>query len=133
MPQYLSSEWFAAAQAAIDASQEVAGAVRGQTATLEQHVRDAPAGAGGGAGEVVYHLAFADGAVRVVEGPAPAADVTITCDYATSAAMQRGELSQVQAFMTGKVRATGNLPKVMGLQGAQGALTAALASVETTY
>src|SRR5687767_12267502 len=127
MAKYLSAEWIAAANEALSSSEALANATRGQRATIQQNIE------GGPDGEIVVHVAVDDGTVSFNAGPAPAPDVTIRTDYETSAAMQSGELNQMSAFMTGRIKPEGNMMKIMGLQGAQGAIDAALKSVETEF
>ncbi len=48
-------------------------------------------------------------------GEAPDAEATLTSSYSDAVAVAKGELNAQQAFMTGKVRATGNMAKLMSL------------------
>jgi putative sterol carrier protein len=48
-------------------------------------------------------------------GDAPEPEVTMTSSYADSTAVAKGEVNAQTAFMTGKVRATGNMAKLMSL------------------
>lgn len=127
MPQYLTRDWIDQANTALSSTPSIAAATQGQSACIQQEI------AGGPLGDVTLHLRFDDGTVSFAEGPAEAADVTVRTDYETSAAMNRGEQNQMAAFMAGKVKAEGNLMKVMSLQGAQGAIDEALTQVDTTY
>ena len=50
-----------------------------------------------------------------------------------AAALARGELSPVTAFMTGRLKIGGNLGLILGLQGALAQLPAAMAKLEIEY
>jgi len=129
MPRYLSPEWFEAAQAAIDASGAAGGATVDPPVVV-QHVVT-----GGMAGDVTYHVRVNGDGIRIEAGDDPDATVVFIEDYATAAAIGRGELSAQGAFMTGRIRATGDLPRLVEqsdlFQGLEDVL-AALRS-ETSY
>jgi hypothetical protein len=98
MSRYLSPEWFtaAAASAATAAPAEV---------VLEQVVEDGPEG------RITYRVEVADNGARIV-WPVPAAaadaDLRISCDWMTSVAIARGEMSTQKALMEGRLRVKGN-------------------------
>jgi putative sterol carrier protein len=48
-------------------------------------------------------------------GDAQEPEVTMTTSYPDTVAIAKGEVNAQQAFMTGKVRATGNMAKLMSL------------------
>ena len=56
-----------------------------------------------------WHLAIADGAARVHAGAAETPGATIKASASDFLAMLSGELDGTRAFMTGRVRASGNL------------------------
>ena len=60
-------------------------------------------------------------------------DATITQSYDSAAALARGELSPVTAFMTGKLKIAGNMGMILGLQGALAQLPAAMAKIDVEY
>jgi putative sterol carrier protein len=60
-------------------------------------------------------------------------DATITQDYDTAVALSRNELTGTAAYMSGKLRVSGDLMKLMQLQGALGQLPAALKDLEVEY
>ena len=71
---------------------------------------------GGPEGDVKYVQKWDKG--HLVEsklGEDPDAEVTMTVGYADSVAIAKGEVGAQQAFMTGKVRAAGNMAKLMSL------------------
>ena len=127
MARFLTTEWADAVVAALKASDDVRSALTDVHLTMQQVVTDAPDG------EVKYWTRFDDGNVEAAIGEAPDADVTITQDYETAAAMNRGELNAQAAFMQGKLKVTGNMGKLLQNQGAVSATGPVLASVPTEY
>jgi alkyl sulfatase BDS1-like metallo-beta-lactamase superfamily hydrolase len=95
--RYLSPEWFDEINAV--AAEEVD--VGGLRLVVQQVVTDGPDG------EVRYAVRIEGGHVRVVPGEAADADVTVTEDHETATAVARGELAAPAAFMTGRIRVTG--------------------------
>ncbi|TMK96364.1 MAG: SCP2 sterol-binding domain-containing protein [Actinobacteria bacterium] len=66
------------------------------------------------------------------DSPEPV-DATITQDYETAAAMSKNELSGTAAYMSGKLRVSGDLMKLMQLQGALGQMPTALKGIDVDY
>jgi hypothetical protein len=129
MPRYLSPEWLEAAQRAIDARASRPGAAAGVDIVV-QHV------VGGGVdGDVTYHVRLADDGVSIREGEAPDPTVVFSEDYATAAAISRGELSAQSAFITGRIKVHGDLPRLVEQSRAFGEIEDALAGLrsETSY
>ena len=128
MPRFLTEEWFEDLRAAATGD-DVRTATRSVRLTLRQVVT------GGPDGEVQYAIAIADGDVAVRPDDAGPADATFTEDYDTAAAINRGELSPQEAFMTGRIRVSGNVGVLLASQEALAGLAPALASVAptTTY
>jgi putative sterol carrier protein len=60
-------------------------------------------------------------------------DATITQDYDSAVALARGELNPVSAYMTGKLRISGNLMMLMGLQAALAELPRVMAEMDVDY
>lgn len=55
------------------------------------------------------HQVLADGTLRTIEGPAAAPDVTVAMRDDDLVALFRGDLSPMVAFMTGRLRVTGDV------------------------
>jgi hypothetical protein len=129
VPRYLSSEWFDAAQAAIDAAGAASGSLA-DPAIVVQHVVT-----GAGDGDVTYHLRHEDGTVRLQRGAAGDAAVVFTESYDTAAAIARGDLSAQTAFMAGRIRVRGDLSRLMEQSEAFRDIEGVLAGLrsETTY
>ena len=85
------------------------------------------------AGEAAWTVRVAGGRIAVDRDPA--ADVTLTTDPETAAALVRGELATQDAFAAGRLRLGGDLQKLLAATGALGGLDAAYAGVRasTTY
>jgi putative sterol carrier protein len=94
--RFLSEAWFddVAAMAPIDDRTSL---------TLQQVVTDAPEG------EVRYHVRVSEGRAAIYVGQAARPDATFTEDYATAAAVARGELSVQAALLAGRIRIGGNM------------------------
>ncbi len=105
--QFLSDEWMASATETLAAHEGFSGAIDGVDLSIQFVVTDAPAG------EVNYHLDIADGSSTMESGSKDDADVTVTNDYETAAAIAKGELNTQMAFMTGKLKVAGNMAKLM--------------------
>jgi putative sterol carrier protein len=66
-------------------------------------------------------------------GSTEGADVTVKQSYETAAAISKGELNTQTAFMTGKLKVSGNLAKLMMHQGAIQQWGAAVSDIEVEY
>jgi putative sterol carrier protein len=93
--RYLSEAWFD------EVSATTPTGIDGLT--LQQVVTGTPDG------DVRYHVRVSDGTAWVRSGQAPAPDATFTEDYATAAAVARGELSVHAALLEGRIRVAGNM------------------------
>jgi putative sterol carrier protein len=127
MAKFLSEQWADDVLTALNGSEDVRGAVKGVQLCIQQVVTVAPEG------EVKYWTKLDDGKVEGAIGEAPDADVTITEDYDTAVAMNKGELNAQAAFMQGKLKVTGNMGKLLQNQGAMQALGPVLSSVPADY
>jgi len=84
-------------------------------------------------GDVSWTVRVADGRVSVDRDEA--ADVTITTDRDTAAALVRGELATQDAFAAGRLRLGGDLATLLAAAGGLAGLDAAYAGVraDTSY
>ncbi|MGH2734592.1 MAG: SCP2 sterol-binding domain-containing protein [Actinomycetota bacterium] len=126
--KYLTEEWATAMTDAINSSDDFKSAASGQSAKLQQVVTDTPDG-----GETKYYFNLEGGSATVGLGELEGAEATISQNYETSVALDKGELNPQQAFMQGKIKVTGNMMKLMQLQGVINALPKAASSVERDY
>ena len=125
MARYLSPDWFDEINAAAAADTDTGG-VR---LVIQQVVTDGPEG------DVRYAVRIEDGSVAVVPGEAADAHVTVTEDHATAVAVAKGELAAPAAFMTGRIRVTGDTGVLLEAQPVLQRLDAVFAGVRerTTY
>jgi putative sterol carrier protein len=109
--KYLSDEYMEAATTELNANSDFLNAITNVTMGLQFHVTEAPAG------EIDYYLNIADGAATMATGALDGADVSITSTYETTVALANGELNTQMAFMTGKIKVSGNMAVLMMNQG----------------
>ena len=118
--QYLSDEWATAVQDALNANDAFKSAAGSQTAKIQQVVTTPD-------GEKKYWFKLDGGAVSIGTGDlGEPADATITQDYDTAVALSKNELTGTAAYMSGKIKVSGDLMKLMQLQGVLGQMPQAL-------
>ena len=125
--KYLSDEWAKAVEGALNSSDAFKSAAGSQSAKIQQVVT-------GSDGEQKYWFKLEGGqaALGIGELGEPV-DATITQDYETAVALSKNELTPTAAYMSGKLRVSGDLMKLMQLQGALGQMPAALKDVDVEY
>ncbi|MBI4258971.1 MAG: SCP2 sterol-binding domain-containing protein [Actinobacteria bacterium] len=124
--KFLSEEWTQAVQEALNANEAFQRAAGSQTAKIVQVV-NAPDG------EVRYWFKLEGGKAELGLGEVEGPDATITQDYDTAVALSKNELTGTAAYMSGKLKVSGDLMKLMQLQGALGQLPQALKDVEVDF
>ena len=129
MPRYLSAEWFERAQHAVSEKGVRGGATDGTDLVVQQHVT------GGPDGDVAYHVDVHGGEVQIASGVAEQPTVTFIQDWDTASAIGKGELSAQGAFMAGRIRVRGDLPRLVSGGDVFGHLDDVLADLRshTTY
>ena len=125
--KFLSDEWLSEVESRLNGSEAFQNAAKGQAARLQQQVAGAPAG------DVGYGFVLDGGKVQLAKGEIENPEATISQDYATAVAMSKQEITGQQAFMQGKLKVSGNLMKIMQLQGTFTAMPAALEGFEVEY
>lgn len=124
--KFLSDEWAHALKTELNRSEAFRAAAAGQRATIQQVIT-------GVDGDTHYWITIGDGAIDLGVGDVEGEDATITQSYDSAAALAKGELSPVTAFMTGKLKIAGNMGLILGLQGALAQLPAAMAKIDVEY
>lgn len=105
--KFLSPEWLSEVTTALESHQGFQDAVQGIEMGIQFNVMDAPFGDTG------YHLVITPQAVTIALGVREDLDITITQDYETASSIMRGDLNVQAAFITGKIKVSGNLAKLM--------------------
>lgn len=126
--QFLSEEYVAAAQEALDEHEGFQEAIAGKELAVHFHVTDTPGG-----DDIDYHVTVADDAAQVGMGGLDEPDVKFTNSYETAVGISTGELNTQMAFMTGKVKVSGDMAKLMLNVGMLGEFTSAMSGIETDY
>ena len=124
--QYLSEEWAQAVQDALNANPAFKSAIGSQSAKLQQVVTTSD-------GEKRYWFKLDGGEASLGIGDIDEPNATVTQDYDTAVALSKNELTGTAAYMSGKLRVSGDLMKIMQLQGALAQMPAALASLDIEY
>ena len=126
--KFLTDEWAQEMTNSLNASDEFQSAASNQQTKLQQVVTDTPDG-----GEGKYYFTLEGGKAQVGVGEITDADATITQNYETAVAINKSELNAQQAFMQGKLKISGNMMKLMQLQGVFNAMPKAVGDVEVEY
>ncbi len=125
--QFLSQEWAAAVTEALNAHAGFKSAIGTAELGIQFNTADAPAG------DISYFLKASGGRADLAVGVLDNPDVTVGQIYATASAISQGELNTQTAFMTGKLKVSGNLAKLMMHQAAITQWGAAVAGIEVEY
>jgi putative sterol carrier protein len=84
-------------------------------------------------GETAYYLSSSGGSTSMALGELENPDVTVKQSYDTASAISRGEMNTQTAFMTGKLKVSGNLAKLMMHQSAIQQWGAAVSQLDVEY
>jgi len=124
--KFLSDEWAQQLTEKLNASDAFKQAAGTQTVKLQQVVNTPD-------GETKYYFKLEEGVAEVALGEIDGAESTITQDYDTAVALSKSELSPTAAYMSGKIKVSGDLMKLMQLQGIFAALPGVLAEMDIEY
>lgn len=105
--RYLSLDWIDALTRAVASSDDMAGLAGKHTVGITQTVL------GGPEGDVTYHLQIADGRASFGPGPAQPEDVRFEQEWETAVAVATHQLNAQKAFITGRIRLTGDSHKLI--------------------
>lgn len=125
--QFLSPEYCEAGTRLLSADADVRSAIDGVEVSLLYAVRDGPGG------DFAYHIAVSGGEVELGRGEIENPSATVKSTYDTAAKIARRELSNQVAFLTGKVRISGNLGALMKHTSTLDLLQEKLGSLDTVY
>ena len=124
--QFLSEAWTTELKSRLNATDSFRKAAGSTSATLQQVIT-------GSDGERRYWIRIQGGSIDMGQGEIQAPDATITQDYDTAVALARSELNPVTAFMSGKLRISGNMMLLMQLQGAISELPKVMQEMDVDY
>lgn len=124
--KFLSPEWAEQVKGALNADDAFRAAAGGAGATLQQVIT-------GAGGETHYWITIGNGEIDMGVGDVERPDATVTQSYETAVSLAKSELSPVTAFMTGKIKVSGNMGLLLGLQGALTRLPVVMAALDVEY
>lgn len=127
MSKFLSEEWAAEATEALNAHDGFKNAIGAADLGIQFQTTDAPDG------EVNYYLSTSGGNANLSIGELEGADVTVKQNYDTAVGIAKGELNTQTAFMTGKLKVSGNLAKLMMHQSAVQQWSAAVSDMDVEF
>ena len=127
MSQFLSEEWTNDVSTALANHDGFKNAMGAADLGIQFVTEDGPDG------QVDYYLASSGGVSNMALGTLDNPDVTVTQNYETATAISKGELNTQTAFMTGKLKVSGNLAKLMMHQAAIQQWAAAVSELDVDY
>lgn len=127
MSKFLSEAWAKDVTSALNSHQGFKNAIGAADLGIQFHTEDAPDG------DIDYFLKTSGGTANLALGSLDDADVTVKQSYDTAAAISKGELNTQSAFMSGKLKVSGNLAKLMMHQSAIQQWAAAVSTLEVEY
>ena len=124
---FLSEEWARAVTDALNAHPGFKSSMGSADLTIQFHTTGSPNG------DINYNMTTSQGVAQLELGQAVDPDVTIGQTYETATAISKGDLNTQTAFMTGKIKVSGNLAKLMMHQKAIGEWGSAVKGLDVTY
>jgi len=125
--KFLSEDWAQDVTNALGSHEGFKNAIGAADLGIQFETADGPDG------ETNYYLSAAGGNTTLVIGDLEGADVTVKQSYETAVAIAKGELNTQTAFMTGKLKVSGNLAKLMMHQNAIAQWGAAIGDLDVEY
>lgn len=127
MSRFLSDEWASEVTSALNSHDGFKNAIGEAELGIQFNTTDAPDG------EVDYYLHAGGGNATMALGTLEGADVTVRQTYDTATAISKGDMNTQTAFMTGKLKVSGNLAKLMMHQGAIQQWASAVSGLDVEY
>ena len=127
MSKFLSEEWASDVTSALNGHEGFKNAIGVADLGIQFVTEDGPEG------EVDYYLSTGGGTATMELGDLESPDVTVKQSYDTAVAISKGELNTQTAFMTGKLKVSGNLAKLMMHQSAIAQWGAAVSELDVEY
>lgn len=127
MSKFLSEEWASDVTTALNSHEGFKNAIGAADLGIQFHTE------GGPDGDVDYYLKSSGGTSNMAIGTLEDADVTVKQSYETATSIAKGDLNTQTAFMTGKLKVSGNLAKLMMHQAAIQQWGAAVSELDVEY
>lgn len=127
MSKFLTEEWAQDVTTALNNHEGFKNAIGGADFAIQFETEDAPDG------DVNYYLKTSEGTTNLAIGTLDDPDVTVKQSYDTAVAISKGDLNTQTAFMTGKLKVSGNLAKLMMHQSAVQQWATAVAELDAEY
>jgi len=124
--KFLSKEWAEEVKSALQNNEQMKSSAGAMSARIQQVIS-------GSDGETRYWFTIENGQMDLGLGDIDNPDATITQDYDTAAALAKNELTGTAAYMSGKLKVSGDLMKLMQLQGVLSQLPNALKDIDVEY
>lgn len=125
--KFLSEEFFTEGEALVNADPAVQRAAQGLDLSMAIDIT------GGPDGDFTYAIVFADDRVSVGRGDIGDPDARVRNSYDVATKLARGELGNQMALMTGKVKITGGLSKLIKHQKTLDLVQAILSDIDVDY
>jgi len=125
--KFLSDEYMRLGNETLNASETVRKAVDGVSLGLLYSVTTAADG------DFSYYIKVADGAVELARGDLSKPDAKVRSSYHTAARLSQHQLSNQVAFLTGKVKISGNLGALMRHNATLDLIQATLSGLDIDY
>jgi putative sterol carrier protein len=125
--KFLTEEWAQDVTTALNNHEGFKNAIGAADLAIQFNTEDGPDG------DVDYFLKTSGGTANLALGTLDDADVTVKQSYDTAVAISKGELNTQTAFMTGKLKVSGNLAKLMMHQSAVQQWGAAVTELDVEY
>lgn len=127
MSKFLTEDWASDVTTALNSHEGFKNAIGAADLAIQFSTEDGPDG------EVDYYLKSSGGTSNLAIGTLDDADVTVKQSYDTATAISKGDLNTQTAFMTGKLKVSGNLAKLMMHQSAIQQWGAAVSDLDVEY
>lgn len=127
MSKFLSEEWAGDVTTTLNNHEGFKNAIGAADLAIQFTTEDGPDG------DVDYYLKSSGGTTNVAVGTLEDADVTVKQSYETATAISKGDLNTQTAFMTGKLKVSGNLAKLMMHQSAIQQWGVAVSELDVDY
>jgi putative sterol carrier protein len=124
--KFLSKEWAEEVKNVMQQNEQMKSSAGTMNARIQQVIT-------GPDGETRYWFTIENGQIDLGLGDIDNPDATITQDYDTAAALSKNELTGTAAYMSGKLKVSGDLMKLMQLQGVLSQLPSALKDLDVDY